>query len=311
MTIRLFKDDDLGSVAALFTDTVWRVNSRDYSPEQIAAWAPKPPDLNHWRERINGLKLWTAELDGRITGFCGLGSEGHLDMLYVDYRFQRRGIAHHLLEHIEAKARGSGIDRLFTEASITACPFFASMGFCVLQEQHVEVRGAIFRNFKMEKRINGREITLKIVAGGLDDPRVQALLAYHFQTAHAETGRGSAHALDLSGLKSPDIHFWSAWEGDCVIAIGALKRLSEGHGEIKSMHTEQSRRRRGAGSAMLRHIMAMARAMGFTRISLETGSWPYFVPARELYKWHGFTECAPFGDYVPDPNSIFMTRELH
>jgi putative acetyltransferase len=151
---------------------------------------------------------------------------------------------------------------------------------------------------------------MKITDGGLDDSRVQALLTYHFTTARAETGRGSAHALDLSGLKSPDIHFYSAWEDDCVIAIGALKRLSKNHGEIKSMHTEQTRRRKGAGSAMLLHIIARAREMGFSRLSLETGSWPYFIPARELYKRHGFVECPPFGDYVPDPNSVFMTLEL-
>jgi putative acetyltransferase len=151
---------------------------------------------------------------------------------------------------------------------------------------------------------------MKITDGGLDDPQVQALLTHHFTTARAETGRGSAHALDLSGLKSPDIHFYSAWEGDCVIAIGALKRLSESHGEIKSMHTEQSHRRKGAGSAMLRHIIARARQIGLFRLSLETGSWPYFIPARELYKRHGFTECPPFADYVPDPNSVFMTMEI-
>ena len=151
---------------------------------------------------------------------------------------------------------------------------------------------------------------MKITDGGLDDPRVQALLEHHFTTARAETGRGSAHALDLSGLKSPDIHFYSAWEGDSVIAIGALKRLSASHGEIKSMHTGQKHRRKGAGSAILLHIIASARQMGMSRLSLETGSWPDFIPARELYQRHGFSECPPFGDYVPDPNSIFMTLEL-
>lgn len=151
---------------------------------------------------------------------------------------------------------------------------------------------------------------MKITDGSLDDPRVQALLTYHFTTARAETGRGSAHALDLSGLKSPDIHFYSAWVGDYVIAIGALKRLSESHGEIKSMHTEKSQRRKGAGSAMLRHIIARGHQMGLSRLSLETGSWPYFIPARELYKRHGFIECPPFASYVPDSNSVFMTLEL-
>lgn len=151
---------------------------------------------------------------------------------------------------------------------------------------------------------------MNITDGGLDDARVQALLTHHFTTARAETGRGSAHALDLSGLKSPDIQFFSVWDGDNVVAIGALKRLSTSHGEIKSMHTDKSYRRKGAGSAILRHIIARAKERGFTRLSLETGSWPYFIPAREFYKRHGFMECPPFGDFVPDPNSVFMTMEL-
>ena len=151
---------------------------------------------------------------------------------------------------------------------------------------------------------------MKIIAGGLDDSRVQQLLTYHFTSARAETARGCAHALDLSGLKSPDIIFWSAWDGEVVIGIGALKRLSASHGELKSMHTAQSHRRKGVGSAMLKHIIGEARKMGLLRVSLETGSWPYFAPARELYSRHGFVECPPFGNYVADPNSIFMTQEL-
>jgi putative acetyltransferase len=151
---------------------------------------------------------------------------------------------------------------------------------------------------------------MKIVDGGLEDSRVQTLLAHHCNSARAETARGSDHALDLNGLKSPVVQFWSAWDGECVVAIGALKRLSESHGEIKSMHTEQSYRRKGVGSAMLQHIIMMARQMGFSRLSLETGSWPYFTAARELYRRHGFVECPPFGDYAVDPNSVFMTLEL-
>jgi putative acetyltransferase len=151
---------------------------------------------------------------------------------------------------------------------------------------------------------------MKITEGGLDDPQVQTLLVLHLNAARAETAPGSAHALDLTGLKSPDIRFWSAWDGDGVIAVGALKRLSESHGEIKSMYTAQSHRRKGVGSAMLRRIIATARQMGLSRLSLETGSWPYFDPARELYRRHGFVECAAFGGYVPDPNSVFMALEL-
>ena len=149
-----------------------------------------------------------------------------------------------------------------------------------------------------------------ISEGRLDDPRVQALLAHHFRTARAETAAGSAHAMDLSGLKSPDIRFFVAWDSERVVGIGALRRLSASHGEIKSMHTEQSQRRGGVGGAMLHHLIATGRGMGLSRVSLETGSWPYFEPARALYRRHGFTECPPFEGYVADPNSVFMTLEL-
>lgn len=151
---------------------------------------------------------------------------------------------------------------------------------------------------------------MKIAEGGLDDGRVQALLAHHFTSARAQTAPGSAHALGLSGLRSPDIQFWSAWDGGDVVGIGALKRLSASHGEVKSMHTEQSHRRKGVGATMLRHIIDRARQMGLSRLSLETGSWAYFDPARELYRRHGFVECPPFGSYVRDENSVFMTLEL-
>ena len=151
---------------------------------------------------------------------------------------------------------------------------------------------------------------MNIIEGGLDDPRVITLLRTHLARARAETARGSAHALDLSGLRSADVTFWSAWEGDTLAGVGALRRLSTGHGELKSMHTAESMRRRGVGAAILRHIIDSARARGMSRLSLETGSWPYFAPARALYARHGFVECAPFGDYKPDPNSVFMTLEL-
>ena len=94
------------------------------------------------------------------------------------------------------------------------------------------------------------------------------------------------------------------------MGVGALRRLSATHGEIKSMHTVGTSRRAGIGTAILRHIIEAARAMGMTRVSLETGSWDYFNPARSLYRRHGFIECPPFADYTEDPNSVFMTLEL-
>jgi putative acetyltransferase len=150
----------------------------------------------------------------------------------------------------------------------------------------------------------------RFIVGGLDDPRVVGLIETHRTRALAETARGSGHALDLSGLRAPGMTFWSAWQDERVVAVGALRQLDAGHGEIKSMYVAETERGRGVGSAMLRHIMAAARARGMTRLSLETGSWDYFVPARTLYARHGFVECGPFGDYKPDPNSIFMTLDL-
>jgi putative acetyltransferase len=151
---------------------------------------------------------------------------------------------------------------------------------------------------------------LQIVKGDLEDPRIVDLVRHHRATAAAETAPGSAHAFDISGLKAPEVAFFAAMDEGDILGIGALHRLDAGHGEVKSMHTVAAARRRGVGAAMLAHIMGQARAMGLTRLSLETGSWPYFRPAVALYAAHGFEICGPFGSYREDPNSLFMTCDL-
>jgi putative acetyltransferase len=151
---------------------------------------------------------------------------------------------------------------------------------------------------------------MQIKAGDFSDKRLLDLLQIHLATARAETALGSAHALDASELQSPDISFWTIWEDDELLGVGALKELSLDHGEVKSMHTVQAKRRRGVGSAILRHIIATARTRGMLLLSLETGSWEYFRPARNFYQQHGFVTCPPFGDYVSDPNSVFMSLNL-
>ena len=151
---------------------------------------------------------------------------------------------------------------------------------------------------------------MKITIGDLTDPRVVDLLQCHLTSARAHTAPGSAHALDLGGLQAPDITFWTAWDRNTLVAVGALKQLTEAHAEVKSMYTAALARRRGIGSAMLRHIIAFARSRGISRLSLETGSWDYFRPAVTLYRKHGFVDCQPFADYVQDPNSVFMTLDL-
>lgn len=146
--------------------------------------------------------------------------------------------------------------------------------------------------------------------GDFSDPRVVELLRVHLIGCRAETGPKSAHALDLGQLQSSDISFWTIFEGEALLGVGALKRLSPDHGEVKSMHTAQAARRRGAGKAMLDHIIASARKAGMSRLSLETGSREYFRPAHALYRSHGFVDCPPFADYMPDPNSLFLTLDL-
>ncbi len=151
---------------------------------------------------------------------------------------------------------------------------------------------------------------LIIRPGDFSDARVVALLRYHFESNRAATPEGSAHVLDLSAMQVPAIAFWTVWEGEDLLGMGALKRLNAGEGEVKSMRTYEHAQRKGVANAMLAHIVEAARVGGLRRLYLETGSFEYFRPARELYARHGFSECPPFGDYRPDPNSTFMMRDL-
>ena len=151
---------------------------------------------------------------------------------------------------------------------------------------------------------------MEIVRGDLGDPRILALLETHLTQCRAQTGSCSAHALDVSGLAQPDIDFFAGFEREALVCVGALKRLGDGRGEVKSMHVAQGRRGGGAGAAMLAHIVATARVGGLRRLSLETGSWDFFYPARRLYRRRGFRDTGPFVGYAPDPNSRFMTLNL-
>jgi putative acetyltransferase len=120
----------------------------------------------------------------------------------------------------------------------------------------------------------------------------------------------SVHALDLAKLRRPDITFWTVWDGSLLLGCGALKELTPTHGEVKSMRTPRAHRRRGAGRAIVAHILAEARSRGYRRLSLETGAHQAFEPAQNLYRSFGFTACGPFADYQADPNAVFMSLEL-
>lgn len=151
---------------------------------------------------------------------------------------------------------------------------------------------------------------MRIERDDLTREPVHALLREHLANMYELSPPESVHALDLDRLRAPDITFWTVWDAQTLAGCGALKQLTPTHGEIKSMRTPKMLRRRGAGRAVLEHIIAEARARGYRRLSLETGSQAQFVPALELYRSFGFTVCEPFADYRHDPNSVFMTLAL-
>jgi putative acetyltransferase len=146
ITIRPYRQDDAPALLTLFRDTIRRVNSRDYSPVQVAAWASDDIDTVRWFGRFSGRFVPVAEEDGRPVGFAELEPDGHIDRVYVSADHQRRGIGRQMLTSLVAEARRVGLARLFTEASITARPFFEAQGFTTLAPQVVTCRGADFIN---------------------------------------------------------------------------------------------------------------------------------------------------------------------
>lgn len=151
---------------------------------------------------------------------------------------------------------------------------------------------------------------MHIEVDDLSRPEIHALLEEHIRHMYAVSPPESVHSLDVDELRAPDVTFWTAWDGTTLLGCGALKELDATHAEVKSMRTPDAVRRRGAGRAILAHMIDVARQRGYTRLSLETGSMDAFIPARQLYAYFGFTECGPYADYEEDPNSTFMTLVL-
>ncbi|OMF11826.1 GNAT family N-acetyltransferase [Paenibacillus amylolyticus] len=151
---------------------------------------------------------------------------------------------------------------------------------------------------------------MEIKVDDLSGAQVKALIAEHLQGMAADSPPESIHALNLDGLKKPEITFWCAWEGDDLLGCGAIKELNSEHAELKSMRTASAHLRKGVARKILAHIMDVAVERGYKRISLETGSMDSFIPARKLYEDFGFEYCEPFADYILDPNSAFMTKRI-
>ncbi len=151
---------------------------------------------------------------------------------------------------------------------------------------------------------------MEIRVEDLRGPEIKELLEAHLDLMRTITPPESVHALDLDGLRVPEVTFWTLWIDGELLSCGALKQISPSHGEIKSMHTAALARGRGLGRRMVEHILNEARLRSYTRLSLETGSFDAFIPARSLYADFGFQMTEPFGNYEFDPNSAYMTLEL-
>lgn len=151
---------------------------------------------------------------------------------------------------------------------------------------------------------------LRFLVDDLRGVAVRALIAQHLAEMHRDSPPGSVHALDVDRLREPGVTFWSAWAGDRLAGCGALKRLDDLRGEVKSMRVADAYRGQGVGRAVLEHLTAEARARGMTSLWLETGSTEPFLPALRLYERAGFARCGPFAGYARDPFSVFMTRAI-
>ena len=152
---------------------------------------------------------------------------------------------------------------------------------------------------------------LKSIEGNFDNPEVNKLLTKHFIELRAASPEGSAHVLDIPGLKDPSIKFWSLWEDEKIFGCGALKFLDKGHGEFKSIRVHDNFRNKGNGIKVIEHLINKAKMLNIRRISLETGAGEFFDPARKLFERCDFKPCKPFAHYKEDVNSLYLTKLIN
>ena len=149
---------------------------------------------------------------------------------------------------------------------------------------------------------------LKSIEGNFDNFEVNELLKKHFIELRAASPEGSAHVLDIPGLKVPSIKFWSLWKNEKLIGCGALKFLDNDHGEFKSIRVHNDFRKKGYGIKVINHLIYEAQKLNIKKLSIETGAGDFFIPARKLFDKCGFETCEPFAHYSEDINSIYLTK---
>ncbi len=151
---------------------------------------------------------------------------------------------------------------------------------------------------------------MKSVEGNFENPEVNELLNKHFIELRSVSPEGSAHVLDIIGLKDKSIKFWSLWDNNQLIGCGALKFLEKNHGEFKSIRVADKFRKLGIGEKIIEHLIGEAKKLEISKLSIETGAGNFFLPARKLFSKFGFKKCAPFAHYKEDPNSCYYTLDL-
>jgi|TARA_B110000037_G_scaffold115206_1_gene132394 putative acetyltransferase len=152
---------------------------------------------------------------------------------------------------------------------------------------------------------------LKSIEGNFDNQEVHELLIKHFIELRAASPEGSAHVLDIPGLKVSSIKFWSLWQDDMLMGCGALKFLDKEHGEFKSIRIHDDFRKQGNSINVINHLINEAKKLNINRLSIETGAGDFFIPARKLFKKCGFETCKPFAHYKEDVNSVYLTKIIN
>ena len=152
---------------------------------------------------------------------------------------------------------------------------------------------------------------MKAIENNFDDLKVNELLKKHFIELRSVSPAGSTHVLDIDGLKDKTIKFWSIWDNEDLIGCGAIKTLSQNHGEFKSIRVHDNFRKKGYGVKVIKHLINEAKRLNIKQISVETGAGEFFNPARKLFDQYGFTECEPFSHYKLDENSIYLTKHIY
>ena len=153
-------------------------------------------------------------------------------------------------------------------------------------------------------------LMIKSIENNFDHPKVNHLLIKHFIELRSVSSKGSTHVLDIPGLKDPSIKFWSLWNNNHLIGCGALKFIGQNHGEFKSIRVSDDFRNRGIGSKIISHLIIQAKKLGIKKLSIDTGSGKFFLPARKLFEHFKFRQCKPFAHYQEDPNSCYYTLDL-